>query len=219
MAASKRKFDHHAGQRVVTRLKSRSLVLVGLMGCGKSTVGRRVALALGLEFVDADTEIEAAAGKSIPEIFAEDGELFFRERERMVIARLLEAPRVLATGGGAYMDDVTRGNISKCGISVWLKADLPTLVRRVKKRSNRPLLQNGNVQATMSRLMDERYPVYAGANIVVDARDVSHDVVAREIIEAADRYLEREIGAGTDAPPQKVSAKSQTGPSIASLDD
>jgi shikimate kinase len=191
VTSTKPKIDAALRARVLEALHGRSIVLVGLMGCGKSTVGRRLAVALDLDFVDADSEIEVAAGKSIPEIFKEDGEPFFRDRERMVISRLLsDGPRVLATGGGAYMDAETRENIAQSGISVWIKADLATLVRRVKKRGNRPLLQQGDVKAKMSELMEQRYPVYGGADVAVDSRDVSHDVVAREIIEGIDRYLD-----------------------------
>lgn len=193
MSSSKAKIDPDMRARVLASLSDRSIVLVGLMGCGKSTVGRRVAAALDLDFVDADTEIEEAARKSIPEIFADEGEPFFRDRERRVIARLLtEKGHVLATGGGAYMDDATRENIRSAGICVWLKADLPTLVRRVKKRNHRPLLQQGDVRATMKKLMDTRYPVYAEADVTIDARDISHDLVAREIVEGVDRFLRAE---------------------------
>lgn len=190
MPSTKPKIDADVRARILDRLGDRSIVLVGLMGCGKSTVGRRLALALDLGFVDADTEIESAAGKSIPDIFAEDGEVFFRDRERLVIDRLLQAsPHVLATGGGAYMDTATRENISRSAVCVWLKADLTTLVRRVKKRNNRPLLQQGNVRETMSKLMDQRYPVYARADVVVEARDITHDAVAEDIIAGLDRFL------------------------------
>ncbi len=151
------------------RLGRRSIVLVGLMGAGKSTVGRRLAQGLGLPFRDADHEIEAAAGMTIPEIFSIHGETHFRDGERRVIARLLqEGPLVLATGGGAFMNDETRLRISQAGISIWLKADLDVLMRRVRKRSTRPLLQNADPEGTMRRLMEVRYPIYATADLTVE---------------------------------------------------
>ena len=166
-------------------LGSRSIVMVGLMGCGKSSVGRRLAVRLGLPFVDADDEIEAAAGKTIPEIFADHGEAHFREGERKVIRRLLESgPQVLATGGGAYMNAETRENIRAAGISVWLKAELPVLMRRVMKRDNRPLIKTEDPEATMRRLMEIRYPVYAEADITIESREVQHEVVVSEILAA-----------------------------------
>ena len=168
-----------------TGLGSRSLVLVGLMGCGKSSVGRRLANRLGLPFIDADNEIEAAAGQSIPEIFADHGEAYFRDGERRVIARLLKSgPQVLATGGGAFIDAQTRANVARAGVSVWLRAELPLLMRRVMRRANRPLLKSANPEATMRDLMTKRYPIYAEADIIVDSRDVPHEAMAGEVIEA-----------------------------------
>ena len=165
-------------------LAARSVGLVGLMGAGKTTVGRRLAKRLDLAFVDADAEIEDAAGESIPEIFERRGEAAFRAGERRVIARLLAGePRVLATGGGAYMDPVTRANISARGISIWLKEELDTLMKRVGKRGDRPLLQNGDPRATMKRLIDERYPVYAEADITIESLEGPHEAVVEEIIE------------------------------------
>jgi shikimate kinase len=159
--------------------------MVGLMGCGKSAVGRRLASRLSIPFVDADEEIEKAAKKSITEIFAEDGEAFFRDRERLVIARLLgQGRQVLATGGGAFMNPQTRQNIRNSGISVWLRAELPVLMRRVAKRDTRPLLKNGDPEVTMRNLMDARYPVYAEADITVESREVPHDVIVSEIVQA-----------------------------------
>src|SRR5215218_9869364 len=147
-----------------SRLGRRSVVLVGLMGAGKSTVGRRLGSKLGLPFRDADHEIEAAAGMTIPDIFAIYGEAYFRDGERRVIARLLQdGPMVLATGGGAYMNEETRAGIRERAVSIWLKADLEVLLKRVRKRSNRPLLQNPDPEGTMRKLMDIRYPVYAEA--------------------------------------------------------
>src|SRR5690606_9370502 len=136
-------------------LGDRSLVMVGLMGCGKTSVGRRLSARLDLPFVDADEEIEAAAGKSISEIFADHGEAHFRDGERKVIARLLKnGPQVLATGGGAFMNPETRQNIKLAGISIWLKADLPVLMRRVMRRDNRPLLKTADPEARMRELMN-----------------------------------------------------------------
>jgi shikimate kinase len=166
-------------------LGTRSVALVGLMGCGKSAIGRRLAATLALPFVDADEEIERAAGKTISEIFAEDGEPFFRERERMVIARLLSnGPQVLATGGGAFMSEETREKIRASGVSVWLRAELPVLMRRVGKRETRPLLKQGDPETVMLQLMKTRYPVYATADVSVDSREVAHEVIVGEIVEA-----------------------------------
>lgn len=165
-------------------LGNRSLVMVGLMGCGKTSVGRRLSVRLGLPFVDADEEIEAAAGKTISEIFADHGEAHFREGERKVIARLLKnGPQVLATGGGAFMHPETRENIKRAGISIWLKADLPVLMRRVMRRDNRPLLKTADPEARMRELMIERYPIYAEADLVAYSRDVPHEVIVEEIID------------------------------------
>lgn len=164
-------------------LGRRSIVLVGLMGCGKSSIGRRLAARLDLPFVDADDEIERAAGRSVADIFAEHGEPHFREGERKVIQRLLGCgPQVLATGGGAYMNAETRDNIRQSGISVWLKADLPVLMRRVAKRDNRPLLKQKDPEAVMSQLIETRHPIYAQADLTVDSREVAHDVIVGEIL-------------------------------------
>lgn len=161
----------------------RSVALVGLMGAGKTTVGRRLAEALDAPFRDSDDEIAAAAGRSIPEIFEELGEAAFREGERRVIARLLEgAPHVLATGGGAFMRDETRAAIGERAVSVWLSADLDTLVERTaRKPDQRPLLRDGDPRAILDRLMTERYPVYARADLTVDtpASGRQEEVAAR----------------------------------------
>ena len=150
----------------------RTVVLVGLMGVGKSAVGRRLARRLDLPFIDADAEIEAAAGNSIEELFRQHGEAEFRAGERRVIARLLEGePHVLATGGGAFMDPETRSLVRARGISIWLNADLDTLVERVSRRNNRPLLKNGDARQTLSDLMAIRNPVYAEADITVASVD------------------------------------------------
>lgn len=167
------------------RLGARSLVLVGLMGCGKTSVGRRLSVALALPFVDADEAIEQAAGKTISEIFAEHGEDYFRDGERKVIGRLLRGgPQVLATGGGAYMNAETRDNIRQSGIAIWLNADLPILMRRVMRRENRPLLKTKDPEARMRELMEQRYPVYAGADLTVTSREVPHDVMVGEILDS-----------------------------------
>lgn len=170
-------------------LGQRSVVLVGMMGSGKSSVGKRLGARLGLPFVDADTEIETAAGMSIPDIFAQRGETEFRDGERRVIARILatRSPLVLATGGGAYMNADTRARIAELGISIWLKADADVLMRRVRKRSNRPLLRTADPEGTMRRLLAEREPVYSQADITVISSDDPHEVV----VEAALAELER----------------------------
>jgi shikimate kinase len=164
-------------------LASRCLVLVGLMGAGKSTVGRRLGNALRLPFHDADQEIETAAGCSVSDFFERYGETAFRDGERKVIARLLGGPRhVLATGGGAFMDPTTRALIKKQGLSIWLRADITLLMERVSKRPTRPLLKNGDPKATMERLMEERYPTYAEADITVDSNGGPHDTVVQQIL-------------------------------------
>ncbi|MFZ5672958.1 MAG: shikimate kinase [Pseudomonadota bacterium] len=171
------------------RLDGHPIVLVGLMGAGKTTVGRRLAEKLGLTFVDADHEIEIAAGQTIPEIFARHGEAYFRDGERKVIARLLEnGAQVLATGGGAYMNSDTRSAIRAHGISIWLRADFDLLMRRVRRRSNRPLLQNDDPEGVMRKLIAERYPVYAEADITVDSRDVAHTSIVNTIIKTLARW-------------------------------
>jgi shikimate kinase len=176
--------------RVRDMLGRRSIVLVGMMGAGKSSVGRRLAARLGLPFTDADTEIEKAAKMTIPEIFASRGEAEFREGEKRVIARLLaEGPGVVATGGGAYMNAETRERVARTGVAVWLKADFDVLMRRVRKRSNRPLLQNPDPEGTLRRLIEVRYPVYALADLTIHSRDVPHDVVVNEIIAALPDHL------------------------------
>lgn len=171
------------------KLGNRPLVLVGLMGAGKTSVGRRLAEKLGLAFVDADHEIEAAAGKSIPEIFADHGEDYFRDGERKVIARLMEnGAQVLATGGGAFMNEATRRLVRAHAVSVWLKADLPLLMKRVSRRQNRPLLQSGDPEHVMRRLMALRYPVYAEADVTVESRDVQHAQMVGDVIRALARW-------------------------------
>lgn len=161
----------------------RPIVLVGLMGAGKTKVGRRLAVRLGLPFFDSDTEIEAAAGETIEEIFANRGERVFREGERRVIARLLRQPvHVLATGGGAFMDPPTRAVIARCGVSVWLRAGLDVLVARVSRRSNRPLLKTGDPRAILAELIERRYPVYAEADLIVDSGEGSPEMTVNRVI-------------------------------------
>jgi shikimate kinase len=171
-------------------LGARSIVLIGMMGAGKSSVGKRLARRLNLAFADADTEIEQAAGMTIPEIFAHHGEPAFRDGEKKVIARLLEhGPMVLATGGGAYMNGETREAIARHGITVWLKAELDVLLRRVRRRDDRPLLKTENPEATLARLIEQRYPVYAQADVTVVSHDVPQEVMVDEVIGALTRHL------------------------------
>ena len=186
-------------------LAARSIVLIGLMGAGKTAVGRRLANRLELPFTDADTEIEIAAGQTVSEIFAEHGELYFRQGEGRVIARLLQgAPQVLATGGGAYMDAGTRANIKGHGISIWLKAELPVLLHRVRRRDKRPLLASNDPDKVMRKLMEKRYPVYAEADITVQSRDVAHEVIVADVADALARWLEQEAKAAAAKSPGKV---------------
>jgi shikimate kinase/3-dehydroquinate synthase len=164
-------------------LAGRSIVLVGLMGAGKTSIGRRLAARLGLPFYDADAEIELAAGRTIPEIFARYGEESFRDGERRVIRRLLSGePMVLATGGGAYMDEQTRAAARRDAVAVWLRCTLPVLVRRVAGRDNRPLLAGGDAEAILRSLMERRYPVYAEADVIVDCGDESLDYSTNAVL-------------------------------------
>ena len=168
-----------------------SIILVGLMGAGKSAIGRRLASRLGMSFVDADDEIERAAGCSISDIFELHGEAAFRDGERRVIARLLaRPPHVLATGGGAFMDPETRATIRECGISVWLRVDLDLLVSRVSRRNDRPLLAGGDPRAILRRLMDERHPIYAEADVVVESRDGPHEQTVEAVLGALGVHVE-----------------------------
>ena len=163
----------------------RTIVLVGLMGAGKSKIGRRLATRLALPFFDSDCEIEAAAGETIDEIFANRGERVFRDGERRVIARLLAQPvHVLATGGGAFMDPITRALIARRGISLWLRADLEVLVARVARRSNRPLLKEADPKAVLAELIERRYPVYAEADLVVDSGEGSPETTIARVLAA-----------------------------------
>lgn len=169
---------------IAAALGGRSIVLVGLMGAGKSSVGRRLAARLGIPFSDADTEIEKAhAGMPISEIFEVHGEPYFRAGEQRVIARLLQGgPQVLATGGGAFMNPETRAAVRESGISVWLRASPDVLARRIKRRADRPLLKDGDPAETLRRLAALRDPTYAEADITVDSREVSHDTIVDEIV-------------------------------------
>ena len=183
---------------VVAALGRRSVVLVGMMGAGKSSVGRRVALRLGIPFVDADTEIEKAAGMAITDIFAIRGEAEFRSGEARVILRLLEGgPQVLATGGGAFINPDTRAAITAKGISIWLKAEADVLMKRIKRRQDRPLLHTADPAATLRKLLEEREPVYALADLTVQSREVTHDRIVDEIVGA----IAGRIGAPCAAPP------------------
>jgi shikimate kinase len=171
-------------------LGGRSIALVGLMGSGKTTVGRRLASALGLPFKDADAEIEAAAGRSVSDIFAELGEPEFRAGERRVIARLVgDGPMVLATGGGAYVDAETRTLLRERAISIWLKADIDVLAKRVARRDTRPLLRGKDPVAVLSAMAEKRYPIYEEADIVVETPDSAHDLAVERILAALKVYL------------------------------
>jgi shikimate kinase len=177
-------------ERVVSRLGNRSIVLVGMMGAGKSSIGRRLANLLHLPFVDADAEIERAANLSIPEIFEKHGEAHFREGEQRVLARLLASgPAVVATGGGAFMSQETRQRCRESGVSIWLRADVPVLMERVRKKGNRPLLNNSDPEGAMRRLLKEREPVYREADITIASREGPHQAVVGEIIAALDAHL------------------------------
>ena len=171
------------------KLGNHSIVLVGLMGAGKSSIGRRLAEKLEVPFVDADHEIEIAADKTIAEIFKDHGEAYFREGERRVISRLIEnGAQVLSTGGGAFINEETRQGIQAHGISVWLKADLSLLMKRVMKRADRPLLQTDDPEAVMQKLMDQRYPIYATADVTVESRDVQHTQMVNEVIKVLAKW-------------------------------
>jgi shikimate kinase len=189
-AASAPAHLHCTEPELLAALGPRSVVLIGMMGAGKTSVGRRLAARLGIPFVDADHEIEAAAGMRIPEIFAEHGEAYFRAGEARVIARLLETgPQVLATGGGAYMNEQTRARIAEKGVSVWLNADLEVLLRRVKRRAvdDRPMLKSDPAES-LKQLIAVRYPVYATADLTVTSREVAHEIIVEEVIAALKQH-------------------------------
>ncbi|MFZ9502295.1 MAG: 3-dehydroquinate synthase [Beijerinckiaceae bacterium] len=196
--------DARAGA-LVRRLGGRSLVLVGMMGSGKTSVGRRLAQRLGLDFVDADAEIESAAGMTIADIFAKHGEAYFRDGERRVVARLLgERQRVIATGGGAFMSAQTREAIARQAVSIWLKADVDVLLRRVRKRNNRPLLADVDAEATLRRLIDERYPVYAEADFTIESKEGPHEAVVESILVALEAGLAQTARIAAPAPQASV---------------
>lgn len=177
---------------LTVQLGNRSVVFVGLMGAGKTAIGRKVATAMGLPFVDSDNEIETVSRMSVADLFERYGEPEFRALESRVIQRLLEqGPQVVSTGGGAFMNEQTRQAITAHGLSVWLKAELDVLMERVGKKPNRPLLKNADPRGTMQRLMAERYPVYALADITVETREDRREVIAAEAVDALRRYLTR----------------------------
>lgn len=182
MSADEKREPLDLDPEMLKRIRQQSIVLVGLMGAGKTTVGRRLADALGMPFKDADHEIEEAAGLTVSEIFEKYGEDHFRDGERKVIARLIEdEPCVLATGGGAFMNDETRALIKGKAVSVWLKAELELLLERVLRRDTRPLLKTGDPRDILGRLMDERYPVYSEADVVVESGEGPHTRVVAAI--------------------------------------
>jgi shikimate kinase len=186
---------------IVAALGARSLVLVGMMGAGKSSIGRRLAARLGIPFVDADNAIEEAAGMTIADIFATYGEAYFRAGETRVIARLLDGgPQVLATGGGAFMNPDTRAAIAAHGVSVWLTAEFDVLMRRIKRRQDRPLLKTDDPGETLRGLMAERYPVYAQADITIQSREVPHDKIVDEIVSALSTALTPQAPGGDLVP-------------------
>ena len=193
---------------ITAALGTRSLVLVGMMGAGKSTIGRRLSARLRLPFLDADTEIEAAAAMSIPDIFETHGEPHFRDGEARVIARLLDnGPAILATGGGAFMREETRSRIRDKAVSIWLKADAEVIMKRVRRRSDRPLLQNPDPEGTVSRLLGEREPVYQLADITIWSRDVPHEKIVDECLAALHARL-CDGSTLTSETPNQVSATS-----------
>lgn len=174
---------------IVARLRGRPIALVGMMGAGKTVVGRRLAARLGLDFVDSDHEIEACAGMTIPEVFERHGEAYFRDRECKVVGRLVgQGGRVVATGGGSFIHPATRDALRQRALTVWLRAEFDVLMRRVRKRQNRPLLRTPDPEATLRQLIDVRYPVYAEADLTVASRDGPHDTVVDDIFVAIERH-------------------------------
>jgi len=184
---------------ILAALGTRLIVLVGMMGAGKSTIGRRLAARLGMPFLDADSEIEAAAGMSISDIFEVHGEPHFRDGEARVIARLLEGgPAVLATGGGAFMREDTRNRVGAKAVSIWLKADADIIMRRVRRRADRPLLQTADPEAAVGRLIGEREPIYQHADLTIWSREVPHEKVVDECVDALHARLCGSAEAATD---------------------
>jgi shikimate kinase len=191
---------HNDATVLAAALGRRSVVLVGMMGAGKSSIGRRLAGRMEIPFIDADAEIEKAAGMTIAEIFATQGEPYFRAGEARVIARLLDGgPQVLATGGGAFMNPEIRAAIRDKGISVWLRATLEVLNRRIKRRGDRPLLKDTDPVETLRRLIEERYPIYAEANLTMESREVPHETIVDEILEGLRDYLQPKDNPNSDA--------------------
>ena len=190
--AAQKSARQSAAAAVVSRIGDRSIVLIGMMGVGKSSIGRRLGARLGIPFVDADAEIERAAGMSIADIFARHGEAAFRSGEARVIARLLNGgPQVLATGGGAVMNPATRALIQEKGVSIWLSAEFELLLRRISKRkAERPMLQTADPTATLRELLAAREPIYAQADLTVQSRDVPHDAVVAEILDRLAAFLD-----------------------------
>ncbi len=190
--AAQKSMNNGTASAIVSRLGDRSIVLIGMMGVGKSSIGRRLAARLGVPFVDADAEIERAAQMSIADFFARHGEAAFRSGEARVIARLLNGgPQVLATGGGAVMDPATRALIREKGVSIWLSAEFELLLRRISKRkAERPMLQTADPAATLRELLAAREPIYAQADLTVQSRDVPHDAVVAEIVDRLTAFFE-----------------------------
>ena len=179
------KMLNNKGQAALKSLGDRTLVMVGLMGAGKSVIGKLTASAMSVPFIDSDQEIEKVSRMSISDLFASYGEPEFRSLEERVIRRLLKGgPMVLSTGGGAFINDRTRGVIKRRGLSVWLRADLDVLWERVRKRGHRPLLKTENPRQTLSDLLDARYPIYGEADLVVRSRDVPKETIAGEVLDA-----------------------------------
>ena len=199
-AAPENMFESRA--EMLRHLGRRSIVFVGLMGAGKTAIGRKVAAELRLPFTDSDQEIESVSRMSVPELFEHYGEPEFRALEQRVIHRVLEnGPQVLSTGGGAFMNAQTREAIAEAGVSVWLKADIDILMERVGKKPTRPLLQNPDPRGVMERLMKERYPVYAIADVTVVTRDERKEVIAAEVIDQLCAYLGRQGPGAAEAAP------------------
>ena len=194
MADTKRKKQDGRAKRIVDALEGRPIIMIGLMGAGKTTIGRRLANRLVIPFRDADHEIEAAANLSVAEIFAEHGESYFREGEKKVIARLLDdGSQVLATGGGAWMNEETRALVKGKGLSIWLKAEFDVLMARVRRRSHRPLLKDPDPEGVMQRLIDERYPVYAESDLTVMSVDTPHEAIVEAVMVELERHLGIEV--------------------------
>ena len=192
------KKSRHRRELLLTKLGDRSIVLVGLMGAGKTVIGRMLAKRLKLPFVDADQEIESAAGMSVKDIFAEHGEAYFRDGERKVIKRLLEnGPQILATGGGAVMNKQTRETIARNGVTLWLKADLDILMERVSRKNTRPLLQTSDPRAVMKKLLDQRYPIYGLSDVSVVSRNVQKRTIVTEAMANLCEFLCLEPEAST----------------------